>query len=265
MNWNERLEFIKKKIKEELAKNDLRDTDENVAAFLDISAPTYSKIKRNRQFPDFKTCVNMAAKLHLSANWLLLGFGEPDISAPKTTSRCDVHIADTLRDLISEIGKREEEIAITGGMYPRDLQMIINRVMPLPVEAVQKWVHAYHINANFLIAQVGRQFLTEEEYRADGPLTWVRERRGDILPYDDEGIDSQDLERLRDELNQAKQTVETQKNIIAAYETALAAQKETLAAKEESLALYRERIEAPRGDSAPGTDNAVPLSRRGTE
>lgn len=222
MKWVERLEIIKQKIKEKLASEGVRDTDENVADFLNTSKPTYSKLKNNRQMPDVETMVTMATKLNLSADWLLLGVGEPDVTVKKAPSTCDVHIADTLGELVVELNRPLEEIALAGGLYPRELNLIIHRGKALPSESVQRWVHAYRVNANFLLAQVGQPFLTEEEYNAPGRLNWVREQHGDFIEQDDErrvdwALSFSERDRLQRELADARRTIAVQEEALALY------------------------------------------------
>ena len=218
MKWEQRLKIIKQKIKSRLADEGLRDTDVNVAAFLETSTPTYNKWKNNKQMPDVDTFATLATKLNLSANWLLLGIGEPEVATRKSLESCDVHIADTLRDLVAQIDRPKEEIAIMGGMYPIDLEMIINRTKKLPAEAVQRWVHGYRINANFLLAQVGQPFLTDDEYADSGPLQWVRERRGDLMYEDQEDILSEsERAKLFFELTEARKLIQAQEEALLFY------------------------------------------------
>lgn len=222
MEWIKRLEIIKQKTKEALAQEGKRDTDSIVAEFLETSPATYSRWKNNRQMPDVITFIKLATKLNLSANWLLLGIGEPEAITKTAISECDVYIADTLRDLVVEIDRPMEEIALAGGMYPRELDLIINRGKELPSEAMQRWIHAYRVNANFLLAQVGQPFLTEDEYTASGPLTWVRERRGDFTYQDEEEITDRPLStseraRLQRELADARRTITAQEEALSLY------------------------------------------------
>jgi hypothetical protein len=49
------------------------------------------------------------------------------------------------------------------------------------------------MNANFLLAQIGRPFLSEEEFSENGPLDFIRDRRGDFRELDgDDGDDDDD-------------------------------------------------------------------------
>ena len=176
MEWEQRLEIIKKRIKEVLAEQDKRDTDENAAKLFNISAPTYSKWKNNRQMPDVKTFQALALKLGMSADWLLLGKGEPFVGLEISSHEHDKYVADTLRDLVVKIGEPLDEISMKGELYNDELKLIIDRRLPLPSRAIQRWVHNYRINANFLLAQVGQPFLTDEEYEAPGPYSWLRKQ-----------------------------------------------------------------------------------------
>ena len=86
-------------------------------------------------------------------------------------------------------------------MTTTDLYACIQTQAFPPSDAVAKWVLHYRINANFLLAQIGKPFLTEAEYRESGPLDSLRNLRGDFVELDDrrDDLEDEELENLRQE------------------------------------------------------------------
>jgi transcriptional regulator with XRE-family HTH domain len=260
MDWEKRFEIIKKKIEKKLISLEERYSHDRAAAFLETSTTTYNRWLKGKDVPDGEALKKIAEKLNLSPYWLLFGTGKPDIEEYNAILTCDIHIADTLCGLIQEIDRSVDEIAITGGLYPAELNSIIIRAARLPSEAIQKWIHAYKINANFLLAQIGDPFLTQDEYNKHGILSWVRDDRGDNCfsdmsedTYYDHLHMSKNIDNTRRSKN--KEEILTQRikyleevNIalkiaIESKEKLIHAQEEAIHAQKESLSVFKNKIE----------------------
>lgn len=234
MDWENRLEIIKQKIKETLARQNQRDTDDTVAAFLEVSKPTYSKIKNNRKLPDAETFRVMASKLDLSADWLLLGIGKPERTQPEDGTVYDRFLMDTLLALLTNMNVSDDDIAAAGGISRAQLERIVNNRDTPQIDTLRGWIHAFRFNANFLIAQIGQPFLTPDQYEESGPLDRVREYMDARYTEQEQALSDAVEEKEKWEqayhvaVNNAESSLERIQEL-----------KKLIVAQEESLLLYR--------------------------
>jgi len=77
MNWHKRFDIIRQKIKESLARQNERDTDEHAAAFVGTSIATYRRWKSGSQLPGTEALLVFSEKLGISIDWFLTGEGFP--------------------------------------------------------------------------------------------------------------------------------------------------------------------------------------------
>lgn len=180
MDWQQQYEIIKKMLAEKLAQSGSKFTFANAAQLLGVKVPKIQAWAKGQR-PTGDDLETLARVLELSADWLLLGYGTPTRS-PDSGSRIKefAEICDTLNEISHELPDGLSEIAHAGGISLTELNDIL-RSHALPSSlTVARWIHAYRINANFLLAQVGQPYLTESEYAASGPADSLREYRGDF-------------------------------------------------------------------------------------
>lgn len=185
MNWPQQFEIIERILAERLAGNGLKYTLVNAGELLGVKVPKLQAWKKGQR-PSADDLEVLAAKLGLSPAWLLLGAGLPqgEPGAGKLVPEY-VAIGDTLRDLLAQLPDPLPEVAQAVGMTPDELRACAGAHALPSALSVSRLVHAYRVNANFLLAQVGQPFLTEDQYEERGPLTWLRERRGDFAGPDE--------------------------------------------------------------------------------
>lgn len=140
---------------------------------------------KNGQLPSAEDMAKLCRYLDLNPAWILLGVGEPVEIPAGEANPAYVHIADTLSELLgSEPNLTLGGLARAGGMTTAELNACLNcTALPSPL-AIARWVRAFRINANFLLAQAGRPLLSRDEYQS-GPLANVREeleREEDLDP-----------------------------------------------------------------------------------
>jgi transcriptional regulator with XRE-family HTH domain len=180
MDWPQQFEIIEKILAARLAKDGVKYTLANAAELLDVKIPKLQAWKRGQR-PTTEDLERLALRLDLSPAWLLLGAGLPTVDADGARLVPEyVSIGDTLHDLVAQLPAELPEIAQVAGMSPDELRACMgSRALPSAL-AVARMIHAYKVNGNFLLAQVGQPFLTDEQYEERGPLTWLREKRGDF-------------------------------------------------------------------------------------
>lgn len=185
MNWPQQFEIIEKIIAERLARSGLKYTFVNAGELLGVKVPKIQAWKKGQR-PSADDLEILAIILGLSPSWLLLGAGLPQGDPGEGSLVPEyVPIGDTLHDVVAELPDQLPQVAQAVGMTPDELRACVgSRALPSSL-AVARFVHAYRVNANFLLAQVGRPFLTQEQYEERGPLTWLREKRGDFLDPDE--------------------------------------------------------------------------------
>lgn len=189
MAWAQQFEILHKIISSRLSEEGKKATLKNAANYLGVPIHKYQAWK-DGQRPVTEDLRMLAQEFEFNPDWLLLGKGIP--VQPRKDHPFDpkyVEICDTLHELIRALPDRLPKIAEIGGISTTDLYNCIHTQDFPPAEAIAKWIIHYRINANFLLAQIGQPFLTEEEYHETGPLTYVRERRGDFFELDDEDLE----------------------------------------------------------------------------
>ena len=230
MEWKQQFEIFNKIIAQRLSEEGLKPTIKNAAEYLGIPAHKYQAWK-DGQRPVTEDLRMLAQEFEFRAEWLLLGIGEP--IQPRLDHPFDpkyVEICDTLHELVHDLPDRLPKIAEVGGMTTTDLYACIQTQAFPPSEAVAKWILHYRINANFLLAQIGKPYLTEEEYRESGPLDFVRSRRGDFLELEEreEEIEEEGIQTNTSTLHQ---------RLLSLYEELLAAKDKIIALQEENKRL----------------------------
>lgn len=187
MEWPRQFEIIERIIAERLAGSGLKYTLANACELLGakVKVPKLQAWKRGQR-PSADDLETLAVALGLSPAWLLLGAGQP-LDAPGEGKLVPEYVpmGDTLRDLLDQLPDQLPQVARVVGMTPAELRACADSQTVLSGLSVARLVHAYRVNANFLLAQVGQPFLTEEQYEERGPLTWLRERRGDFAEPDE--------------------------------------------------------------------------------
>lgn len=180
MDWPQQFVIIEKLLAERLAKGGVKYTLANAAELLDVNISKLQAWKRGQR-PSTEDLERLALTLDLSPGWLLMGVGLPTAEPDAGRLVPDyVSIGDTLHDLVAQLPAELPEIARAAGMSPDELRACMgSRALPTAL-AVARLIHAYRINGNFLLAQVGQPFLSDEQYEERGPLTWLREKRGDF-------------------------------------------------------------------------------------
>ena len=229
MEWKQQFEIFIKIISQRLSEQGLKSTIKNAAEYLGIPSHKYQAWK-DGQRPVTEDLRMLAQEFEFRAEWLLLGIGEP--IQPRLDHPFDpkyVEICDTLHELVRSLPDRLPKIAEVGGMTTTDLYACIQTQAFPPSEAVAKWILHYRINANFLLAQIGKPYLTEEEYRESGPLDFVRRRRGDFLELEE-----------REEEQTASNKQNTQTEVSGLQQKLLSLYDELLAAKDKIIALQQE-------------------------
>ncbi len=150
---------------------------------------------KNGQLPSAEDMAKLCLYLDLNPAWILLGQGEPQNPAPGEANPAYTLIADTLTELIAEAEVSEETFARAGGMTPAELQACMDhKALPSPL-AIARWVRAFRVNANFLLAQAGTPLLARHEYLS-GPLADIREEAEREEGLDPDRWDK--LEAIRD-------------------------------------------------------------------
>ena len=185
MEWKQQFEIFNKIISQRLSEEGLKPTLKNAAEYLEIPVHKYQAWK-DGQRPVTEDLRKLAQEFEFNAEWLLLGIGEP--VQPRMDHPFDpkyVEICDTLEELVRSLPDRLPKIAEVGGITTTDLYNCIQTQAFPPSEAVANWIRHYRINGNFLLAQIGRPFLTDEEYNESGKLNYVRQRRGDFMELDE--------------------------------------------------------------------------------
>lgn len=185
MNWPQQFEIIERLLAERLAKSGLKYTLANAGDLLGLKVPKLQAWKRGQR-PSADDLELLAVTLGLSPAWLLLGAGLPQ-GEPGAGALVPeyVPLGDTLRDLLAQLPDELPQVAQAVGMTPEELRACAGSQALPSALAVARLVHAYRVNANFLLAQVGQPFLTEDQYAERGPLTWLREKRGDFAQPDE--------------------------------------------------------------------------------
>ncbi len=180
MDWPQQLEIIERIATETLARQGQKATLANIAELLDVKVPKLQAWKRGQK-PGPEDLVRLVVRLGISPAWLLLGAGRPTSEpGPERLVPEYTAIGDTLHDMVAQLPAALPEVALAGGMTVDELTACMeSRALPSAL-AVARWVHAYRVNANFLLAQVGQPILTEDQYEERGPLTWLRQKRGDF-------------------------------------------------------------------------------------
>jgi len=185
MNWPQQFEIIERILAERLARVGLKYTLANAGELLGLKVPKLQAWKKGQR-PSADDLELLAVKLDLSPAWLLLGAGlpqgEPAAGALVPEYVC---IGDTLHDLLPQLPEQLPQVAQAVGMTPEELRSCAGSQALPSALAVARLVHAYRVNANFLLAQVGQPFLTQDQYEERGPLTWLREKRGDFTQPDE--------------------------------------------------------------------------------
>lgn len=190
MDWKKQFVIIGKIIAERLASEGKKYTLANAAELLDVKIPKLQAWGKGQR-PNIEDVEKLVQSLGISVEWLILGKGNPTNTEGSGKYIPEYsHICDTLREIIYELPDDKLAIARVGGITVDDLDRYTNSLDTPSALTISKWIHAYRINANFLLAQVGHPGLSEAEYEERGPLTWFREERGDFDESQDKKHDA---------------------------------------------------------------------------
>ena len=234
MDWKNTFEIIKKIIAVALAKEGKKPTISNAAELFGVKPHIYQAWSKGQR-PSFDELEHMARVLNLSPHWLLFGAGTPQEDSRSATFIPEyIEIGDTLKEVIECLPDSFLEIAKTGGISEDDLLKCINSLSLPSCLTIARWIHTYHINANFLIAQIGRPFLTDSEYKEKGDLDNIRERRGDFI----DGKSTITEDELNEKLTAAQREMLTYKRL----QTELGTPNEKIAAGIDVIIQARGRV-----------------------
>ncbi|UIJ38560.1 helix-turn-helix domain-containing protein [Desulfobaculum bizertense] len=129
--------------------------------------------------PNAKALAAWVEELGVDANWLLTGTEGGTISRKQLT-RQEQLLCDTFRDMLGDLNQEPETIAQNLGVRPALLKACAQGAAIPPAEMLAQMVLNYRVNGSFMLAQIGRPFLTDEEFREHGPMDWTRIQRGDF-------------------------------------------------------------------------------------
>lgn len=236
MDWKQQFEILNKIIYEQLSKTGAKPSLKRAAEYLGVPAHKYLAWKEG-QAPVVDDLRRLAQEFEFRAEWLLLGIGQPrQARRSGALEPRYVDICDTLHDLVASLPEPLPQVAEAGGMTTTDLYDCIHSQAFPPTDAVAKWIRRYRINANFLLAQIGQPYLSEEQYHESGSLEAFREQRGDFLPAG----------------NPVKADPDTADQLITLREKLIAVQEKVIKEQERSIDLARQLQEAlqaapPRG------------------
>jgi len=231
MDWKDSFEIIKKIIAVTLAKEGKKSTIANAAELFGVKPHIYQAWSKGQR-PSFDELEHMARILDLSPRWLLFGIGTPLENSQSATFIPEyVEIGDSLKSIIEYLPDSLLAIAKSGGVSEDDLLKYINSFSLPSCLTVARWIHAYRINANFLIAQIGRPFLSDSEYKEKGELDNIRERRGDFI----DGKSTVTADELNEKLTPAQREMLTYKRL----QTELGMPNEKIAAGIEAIVMGR--------------------------
>lgn len=101
MDWVQRFEIIRKKIKVILARENKDDTDKEVATFLETSVSTFRRWKFGTQKPDADSLELIAHKVGVSLDWLVLGRGAASLEAVEPLSATN-HYKQYIGEILNE-------------------------------------------------------------------------------------------------------------------------------------------------------------------
>lgn len=245
--FTEQFSFIEYYAKKKLSERGDVYSQKRAAEFLDTTIGKYQAWSKG-QYPSIEELQHLARNFFFNPDWLILGIGSPiQMPLDKPFNKNLVEICDTLSELIRQIDDPITKIAEIGGITTQDLYDCIHTQRFPSVETVAKWVLHYRINANFLLAQVGKPFLTEEQFLERGPLdAIVRQKRGDydflnILDDDDDCDDCTDAsitQTIEENANVNTAIFNKYEALFTKYETALKENAEL----REKLATYTGEI-----------------------
>lgn len=189
--FTEQFSFIEYFAKKKLSERGETYSQKRAAEYLGTTIGKYQAWSKG-QYPSIEELQHLSNNFFFNPDWLLLCVGSPiQMPMDKPFNKNLVDICDTLSELVREIDDPITKIAEIGGMTTQDLYDCIHTQKFPSADSVAKWVLHYKLNANFILAQIGKPFLTEEQFLEHGPLdNIVRRRRGDydflnILDDDD--------------------------------------------------------------------------------
>lgn len=231
MEWSEQAVIFKKIISTWLVKEGEKYSHRAAAEYLGVTPQKYTAWIKSGQRPVAEDMRMLAREHEFSANWLLLGVGDPLEKRTNFEFNPEiVEICDTILHVISNIPDPLHKIADCGGITTTDLQNCLAAQRLPPITAIAKWVKNYRMNANYILAQIGHAFLTEKEFMDDGPGMLIRERRRDFASLDGINDDIQSYtSNLRDKLFEYKE------RYIKAEEIALTKEKEKMQIQKDIL------------------------------
>ena len=231
MEWKEQAEIFEKIVSTWLATKGIKYSHRTAAEYLGVTPPKYSAWVKSGQRPVAEDMRMLAREHEFSANWLLLGVGEPLEKRTNFEFNSDlVDICDTLVQVLSGITDPLPKIAACGGMTTTDLQNCLAAQRLPPITAIANWVKLYRLNANYVLAQIGYPFISEEEFMKDGPGRTIRDRNGDFTTLDGITDNFQSYTTsMRDEL------IEYKEKYIDAKEKAVSKEKDNLQMQKQIL------------------------------
>lgn len=185
MEWTEQAKIFEKIVATWLTKEGVKYSHRAAAEYLGVTQPKYSAWVKSGQRPVAEDMRMLAREHEFSANWLLLGVGDPLEKRTNFEFNPElVDICDTLVQVLSDITDPLPKIAACGGMTTTDLQNCLAAQKLPPITAIANWVKLYRLNANYVLAQIGYPFISEDEFLKDGPGSRIRDRNGDLATLD---------------------------------------------------------------------------------
>lgn len=162
MEWEEKFKIIEAIARQNFIARGETFSMEKWSLRLGCAKANVQKWKNGTSKPGFENLCAIVRDLEISPVWLLLGVGEPYEGYDKTSPEY-AYICDTLKEFLPQVGQ-DSEVAQVGNITPHELRSIKDCIHLPSALTLARWVTAYRLNANFLLAHVGQPFLTPEQY-----------------------------------------------------------------------------------------------------
>lgn len=162
MEWAEKFKIIEAIARQNFIARGETFSMEKWSLRLGCAKANVQKWKNGTSKPSFENLCAIVRDLEISPVWLLLGVGEPYEGYDKTSPEY-AYICDTLKEILPQMGQ-DSEVAQVGNITPQELRCIKDCIQLPSALTLARWVTAYRLNANFLLAHIGQPFLTSEQY-----------------------------------------------------------------------------------------------------
>lgn len=162
-----------------------------LAAYLGISQGKLQKWEKG-QWPNAQDLAMLADRFGFSYRWLITGEGpvKEDDKGTGQPAEAELAILDRLADVLHDVGWTDDQVAQALGISAAELAMYLDKKSTPPARVLAALINLFHINANFVLAQIGKPYLTKAQYEEDGPRSWGR-NHGTVQAVFNPATDSQ--------------------------------------------------------------------------